>query len=102
MKLHTLTDHEAPFPSLSNKFSDDLVINLMLSLQGQLFTFKWKMVVWMVRIREAVRREFGSAARRVDVPGQWKGARYGISRGRPMQGSACKSWSSFVRLSRMS
>ncbi|CAE7682647.1 RE2 [Symbiodinium necroappetens] len=68
MKLHALTDHEAPFPSLpfpslSNKFSDDLVINLMLSLQGQLFAFKWKMFVWMVRIREAVRREFGSAAK---------------------------------------
>ncbi|CAE7341218.1 RE2, partial [Symbiodinium sp. KB8] len=59
MKVHALTDHVAPFPSLSNKFSDDVVINLMLSLQGQLFAFKWKTFVWMLRVKKAIRKEFG-------------------------------------------
>ncbi|CAE7202150.1 RE2, partial [Symbiodinium necroappetens] len=63
MKVHALTDHVAPFPSLSNKFSDDVVINLMLSLQKQLFAFKWKTFVWMLRVKKAIRNEFGPEAR---------------------------------------
>ncbi|CAE7756515.1 RE2 [Symbiodinium sp. CCMP2456] len=62
-KVKALTDHAAPFPSLSNKFSDDVVINLALSLQGQLFAFKWKMFTWMLRVRRAVRLECGPKSR---------------------------------------
>ena len=62
-RVKALTDHAAPFPSLSNKFSDDVVINLALSLQGQLFAFKWKMFTWMLRVRRAVRLECGPKTR---------------------------------------
>ncbi|CAE7326527.1 psaC [Symbiodinium sp. CCMP2456] len=58
-----LTDHAAPFPTISTRFSDDLVVNAMISIQSQLFTFKWKTFVWMVRIREAVRLEMGDQAK---------------------------------------
>ena len=62
-KVKALTDHAAPFPSLSNKFSDDVVINLALSLQGQLFAFKWKLFTWMLRVKRAIRMECGPKAR---------------------------------------
>ncbi|CAE7529229.1 unnamed protein product [Symbiodinium natans] len=64
-KQHALTDHSAPFPTMSSKFSDDLPINIMISLQSQLFTFKWKTLVWMLRVRAAVRAEMGHRV-------QWK------------------------------
>ncbi|CAE7425559.1 psaC, partial [Symbiodinium necroappetens] len=54
-----LTDLAAPFPSLSNKFSEDVVINMMLSLQGKLFAFKWKTFLMMLRVKMAVNREMG-------------------------------------------
>ncbi|CAE7569369.1 unnamed protein product [Symbiodinium microadriaticum] len=33
-KVKALTDHAAPFPTLSTRFSDDLVVNAMISLQS--------------------------------------------------------------------
>ena len=58
-----LTDMVAHFPSLSNKFSDDLAVNMAISFQSMLFTWKWKEITWMLRIRKATRDEFGSRAR---------------------------------------
>ena len=39
-KIHALTDHEAPFPTMSTKWSEDLTINAICSLQHQLFVYK--------------------------------------------------------------
>ena len=58
-----LTDVATNFPSLSNKFSDDLAVNMATSFQSMLFTWKWKEITWMLRIRKATRDEFGSRAR---------------------------------------
>ncbi|CAE7879281.1 unnamed protein product [Symbiodinium sp. KB8] len=62
-KVKALTDHQANFPTLSNRYSDDLVINVALSLTCQMLTFKWKQLVWMLRIRRAVEMEFGDSSR---------------------------------------
>ena len=37
----------------------DLVINVALSITCQMLTFKWKQLVWMLRIRRAVQMEMG-------------------------------------------
>ena len=58
-----LTDTAARYPSLSNKFSDDLAVNMAITFQSMLFTWKWKEITWMLRIRKATRDEFGSRAR---------------------------------------
>ena len=51
-----------PLP-LHNKFSDDLAVNMAITFQSMLFTWKWKEITWMLRIRKATRDEFGSRAR---------------------------------------
>lgn len=53
-KHAALTGSEAPFPTLSNHFSHDLTFNIMRSLQSQVVTFKWKMMLLMMRVKVAV------------------------------------------------
>ena len=62
-KVNALTDHDAPFPTLSTRFSDDVVINMMLSLQSKLFTFKWKLFLIMMRVKRGVEIEMAPATR---------------------------------------
>ena len=62
-RVKALTDLQADFPTLSNRYSEDLVINVALSLTCQLLTFKWKQLVWMLRIRRAVEMEMGDRSR---------------------------------------
>lgn len=52
-----LTGWEAPYPSLSNVFSDDLACNVMKSTCSRLRTYLWKKLVWQLRVREAVKIE---------------------------------------------
>ena len=47
-KVRVLTDHQADLPTLSNRDSDDLVINVALSLACQLLIFKSKQFTWML------------------------------------------------------
>ena len=49
-----LTNPTAPFPTLSNVFSDDITFNMLRSLQAQTLTFKWKMLLLLMRVRNAV------------------------------------------------
>ncbi|CAE7216972.1 unnamed protein product [Symbiodinium sp. CCMP2592] len=65
-RVTALTDLQADFPTLPNRYSDDLVINVALSLTCQLLTFKWKQLVWMLRIRWDVEMEMGDRSR---IPG---------------------------------
>lgn len=52
-----LTGWLAPYPSLSNVFSDDLACNVMRSTCSRLKTYLWKKLVWQLRVREAVKIE---------------------------------------------
>lgn len=52
-----LTGREAPYPTLSTMFSDDLTWNIILSIKSQSVTFKWKMLLLMMRIKRAVEHE---------------------------------------------
>ena len=56
-KKAALTGSEAPFPTLSKEFSDDITFNLMLSLNAQALTFKWKLLLVMMRAKRAVEAE---------------------------------------------
>ena len=54
-KTAALTGSEAPFPSISTKFSDDPTMNLMLSLKLQTLVYKWKvLLLLLLRIKKAV------------------------------------------------
>lgn len=52
-----LTGREAPYPTLSTMFSDDLTWNIILSIKSQSITFKWKLLLLMMRIKRAVEHE---------------------------------------------
>lgn len=52
-----LTGLEAPYPSLSTAWSEDIGFNILRSVQSRLLTFQWKKMVWLVRIRDAVQQE---------------------------------------------
>ena len=56
-KKAALTGSEAPFPTLSKEFSDDITFNIMLSLKAQLITFKWKLMLLLLRAKQAVEAE---------------------------------------------
>ncbi|CAE7261787.1 RE1 [Symbiodinium necroappetens] len=62
-RVRALTDLDADFPTLSNRYSDDVVINAALSLTCQMLTFKWKQFTWMLRVKRAVRMELGGSVR---------------------------------------
>ena len=53
-KHAALTGAEAPFPSLSQAFSMDLTFNVAKSIYAQSRTFKWKMLLLMLRVKKAV------------------------------------------------
>lgn len=52
-----LTGIRADYPSLSNAWSEDPVINVMCSVQSRLRTFIWKKFVWLLRVRNAIHIE---------------------------------------------
>ena len=62
-RVRALTDLDADFPTLSNRYSDDVVINAALSLTCQMLTFKWKQFTWMLRVKRAVKMELGGSVR---------------------------------------
>lgn len=49
-----LTGSEAPFPTLSNKFSDDITFNMVRSMAAQTITFKWELLLLQMRVKNAV------------------------------------------------
>ena len=57
VRTAALTGDEAPFPTLSTVFSDDPTMNLMISLKSQTLTFKWKMLLLLLRVKSAVEIE---------------------------------------------
>lgn len=52
-----LTGLEAPYPSLSTAWSEDIGFNILRSVQSRLLTFQWKKLVWLLRVRSAVHQE---------------------------------------------
>ncbi|CAE6935722.1 FV3-083R, partial [Symbiodinium sp. KB8] len=53
-----LTGHLADFPSLSDRWSSDLALNIAGSLRARMITFAWKRFLWLLRVKEAVTRSF--------------------------------------------
>ena len=45
---------EKSYPTLSTMFSDDLTWNIILSIKSQSITFKWKMLLLLMRVKRAV------------------------------------------------
>ena len=52
-----LTGVRADYPSLGNAWSNDLVMNIMRSVQSRLLALQWKKVVWQMRVKKAVEIE---------------------------------------------
>lgn len=63
-----LTGDLANFPTLSCRFSADVTFNIMASLQAQMLVFKWKTLLLMLRVKQAVEKERGQSGR----PLKWK------------------------------
>ncbi|CAK9117104.1 unnamed protein product [Durusdinium trenchii] len=78
VRTAALTGDEAPFPSLSTQFSDDPTMNLMISLRSQTLTFKWKLLLLMLRIKHAVEVDYEAArqphCKSMGPPGSGKAA----------------------------
>ena len=58
-KHAALTGSEAPFPSLSRMFSMDVTFNVARSLFAQSVTYKWKILLLMMRMKQAVEQDSG-------------------------------------------
>jgi hypothetical protein len=56
-----LTGVNADFPSLGEAWSHDPVFNILGSTRSRLMALKWKLLVWMLRVRAAVLIEFPRA-----------------------------------------
>ena len=50
-RQQTMTGDLADFPTLGCHSSQDVVVNTAMVLTSRLITFKWKMMVWLVRVR---------------------------------------------------
>lgn len=48
---------EKSYPTLSTMFSDDLTWNIILSIKSQSITFKWKMLLLLMRVKRAMEHE---------------------------------------------
>lgn len=53
-KNKALTGSEAPFPTLSREFSMDITFNILGSLKSKMVTFKWKLLLLLMRTKRAV------------------------------------------------
>ena len=49
-----LTGEEAPYPSLSNRWSPEVVLNVAGCVRSKMLTFQWKKMLWQLRVKEAV------------------------------------------------
>lgn len=58
-KHAALTGSEAPFPSLSRMFSMDATFNVAKSVYAQSVTYKWKILLLMLRLKKAVEKDPG-------------------------------------------
>ena len=53
-KKAALTGREADFPTLSHRYSYDVTFNILGSITEQALTFKWKLLLLMLRMKQAV------------------------------------------------
>ena len=53
-KKAALTGREADFPTLSQRYSYDVTFNILGSITEQTLTFKWKLLLLMLRMKQAV------------------------------------------------
>ena len=53
-KKAALTGSQADFPTLSNHFSLDITFNIIRSITAQTITFKWKLMLLLMRVKAAV------------------------------------------------
>ena len=49
-----LTGEEAPYPSLSNRWSPDVVLNVAGCIRARMMAFQWKKMLWQMRVKVAV------------------------------------------------
>ena len=57
----SLTGDLAPFPSLGTRWSQDLPLNIAGSVKHRMMVRKWKELLWMTRIKQAVTLELPKA-----------------------------------------
>ena len=66
-----LTGSKADFPTLSTEFSNDVTFNIMNSLRSQGLVFKWKLLLLMLRVKEAVEDPAANPRRRWKRNPRW-------------------------------
>lgn len=66
-----LTGNRAHFPTLSTEFSNDVTFNIMNSLRSQGLVFKWKLLLLLLRVKEAVEDPAANPRRRWKRNPRW-------------------------------